>query len=125
MKKNLKITLFSGLLLSMAISIGCIPVAFQGIPGFKESPSPNPRTNLCNLLLSVGGTDTDVQACLSATTIAKADIDRLCSLSANLTVDQKETLRAGLTNQGVDVANVCPVFASPVPSPTPTISQAP
>jgi hypothetical protein len=124
MKKNLKITLFSGLLLSAIVSVGCIPQAFQGLPSMltQVSANPNSRADLCNLLLTVGGTQADVDTCLTATSITQAQIERLCALSNNLTDAQKEILRAGLTSQGVNVEEACPIarVGGGTPSSAPT-----
>jgi hypothetical protein len=126
MKKNLKVTLFSGLLLSFVTSISCIPIAFQGLPtALNRVATDTTRQGLCNLLLSVGGNQDDVQRCLTATTVSQADIDRLCALSSNLTADQRTTVIDTLTSLGVNVQDSCPIArvgaGTPTATPTPEV----
>jgi len=101
-------------ILALTFTTACIPQAFEGLPvPIGQTPAPNTRADLCNLLLSVGGTSADVQTCLTATSISDADKARLCALSSGLTADQKNTLRSGLTNLGVDV-NTCDALGGTV-----------
>jgi hypothetical protein len=122
MKKNVRVTIFSGLLLSAVLSIGCIPQGFEGLPSLltQVSANPNSRTDLCNLLLSAGGTQAEVDTCLTATSITQAQQERLCALSNNLTDAQKATLRAALIAQGVNVEDTCPIVRTGTGATTPT-----
>jgi hypothetical protein len=105
-------------ILSLTFTSACIPIAFQGLPTPIGQTPPPTRGDLCNLLLSVGGTAADVQTCLNANSISDADKARLCAASAGLTDTQKETLKAGLIAQGVD-PNTCNSL-TPAPTSGPT-----
>jgi hypothetical protein len=93
-------------ILMFSFSMGCLPIGYPGLPVLivhTTSPTvPPTRTDLCSLLLSVGGTAEDVQKCLTASSISEPDKIRLCDASSGLTAAQIETLRAGLTNLGID-----------------------
>ncbi len=126
MNKKIKISLLSGIAFAMMVPAGCIPIAFRGLPTLISSVTPaSERTDLCNLLLSAGGTDADVQKCLTATQISQDEINRLCALTVNLSNAQKETLRTSLSSQGVDVAASCPILANAVATPSPTTTPFP
>ena len=126
MNKKLKITLLSSIILSLGVSLSCVPIAFQGLPTILgQTPSPNSRADLCNLLTSVGGNADDVARCLTATSFEQSDIDRLCALDANLTAAQRETVISDLTGLGVNVQDNCPIAKTGVGSPSPTATSNP
>jgi hypothetical protein len=129
-KRTRKLTkkVFKYSILTLFLTTACIPTAFKGVPALllttvTPTPSPDPRADLCNLLLSVGGTAADVQTCLTASGISDNDKKRLCSAAAGLSETEKATLRTELTKLGVDV-NTCDVFSGTVEQGPPANSSA-
>lgn len=106
------ISIINAVMLPLLVTNACIPtVAFPVliVGSSRPGPSLNPRTEICNLLLSVNGTDANIQTCLTATTISDADKALLCAASSGLTAAQIEILRRELIKFGVDV-NTCDIF---------------